>query len=413
MEEPTPREDRSEAVRSAGAFAKAAKSGRSNWFQRHPRVVDLVVVLAVFSYNLPIQLGSVPGHLWPGTGIVLSAGLCAPYLLRRRHPLGAFACIQSVALVQLALGVELLVADVVLLLAVYNLAVRARWYVSAASAVVLIAWLLVAVAPTMARDHLSIGDVGVLVAVVVWAWTGGRLVQTRRRYIGSLRERAAQLEREKKAESAIAASSERTRIAREIHDIVSHSLSVVVVMSDGAATKAETDPAQARTAMLAVRDTGRTAMADMRRMLGVLRDGEPGSYAPQPGIAQLDRLVDDSIAAGLPVVLAVEGDPGPVAASVDLVVFRTVQEALTNARRHAGPQVTRVDVRVRHREDTIEVSVTDDGRGPVEDDAASRTGHGLIGMQERVAAHDGTLRTGARLGGGFEVVAIVPKEAQA
>lgn len=404
MNEITPREDRNEAAQSAGAE-------ESSWFQQHPRVVDLVVVLAIFTYNLPIQIGSMPNYLWPGTGILLSAGLCAPYLLRRRYPFGSFACIQIVAIIQVVLSVELLVADVMLLLAVYNLAVRARWNVSAISAAVLIAWLLVAVMPTMARDHLSVGDAGVLVAVVAWAWTWGRLVQTRRRYIGSLRERAVQLEREKKTESAIAASTERTRIAREIHDIVSHSLSVVIVMSDGAATKVETEPAQAKTAMLAVRDTGRAAMADMRRMLGVLRDDEPGSHAPQPGIAELDRLIKDSVAAGLPVAFSMEGQPGRVPASVDLAVFRIVQEALTNVRRHAGPEVSRVDVRLRHREDTIEVSITDDGKGPAEDNE-ERIGHGIIGMQERVSAHGGTLHTGDRPGGGFEVVAIVPKGAQ-
>lgn len=389
----------------------AEESGRATWFQQHPRIVDLVVVLAVFAYNLPIQLGSVPDHLWSGTGIVLSAGLCAPYLLRRRHPLGVFAVIQAVAFLQVALGMELLVADVMLLLAVYNVAVRTRWYVSASSAVVLIGWLLVAVVPTMERDHLSIGDVGVLVAVIIWAWTWGRLVQTRRRYIGSLRERAEQLEREKAAEAAIAASTERTRIAREIHDVVSHSLSVVVLMSDGAAAKVDTEPAQAKAAMLGVRDTGRTALADMRRMLGVLRDNEPGSHAPQPGIAQLGRLVEDSVAAGLPVSFTLEGDAEPVPASVDLAVFRIVQEALTNARQHAGPDVTRVDVRIRHRQEAIEVSITDDGRGPVEAEER-RTGHGLIGMRERVAAHGGTLCTDGRPGGGFTVVATVPTGAQ-
>lgn len=410
MDRSAPREDRSGAIRSAGAEA----GGRSNWFQQHPRTVDLVVVLAVFAYNLPIQLGSVPDGLWPGTGVVLSAGLCGPYLLRRRYPLGAFAAVQAVAFVQVLLGIELLAADAMLLLVVYNLAVRSRWYLSAAAAAVAIGWLLVAVGPTMARDHLSIGDVGVLVAVLVWAWTWGRLVQTRRRYIDSLRQRAEQLEREKATEAAMAAAKERTRIAREIHDIVSHGLSVVVVMSDGAAKTVDAAPEQAKTAMLGVRDTGRAALADMRRMLGVLRDDEPGSRAPQPGIAQLDRLVEDSAAAGLPVSFSVAGESGPepIPTSVDLAVFRIVQEALTNARRHAGPGVTRVDVRISHEEDAIEVSVVDDGRGPTGRDADG-TGHGLIGMRERVAAHGGALRTGVRPGGGFEVIASVPKGGRA
>ncbi|GLB64260.1 two-component sensor histidine kinase [Dietzia sp. NCCP-2495] len=369
------------------------------------------MVLVVFAYNLPIQFNSVPDHLWSGTGIVLSVGLCAPHLLRRRYPLGVYACIQVVAFLQVLLGVELLVADVMLLPAVYTLAVRARWSVSAAAAALVVAWLIFTVVPAMDHNNMSIGDLGVLVVVVIWMWTWGRLVRTRRHYIVWLRERAVQLEREKAAEAALAASSERTRIAREIHDIVSHSLSVVVVMSDGAAATIDTDPARAKSAMEGVRDTGRTAMADMRRMLGVLRDDEPGSHAPQPGIAQLESLVDESTSAGLPVTLAVEGHAEQVPASVDLAVFRIVQEALTNARRHAGPNVTRVDVRISRRVDAIEVSIVDDGRGTVED-ADNGRGHGLIGMRERIAAHGGTLRTESRPGGGFEVNAIVPKGAR-
>lgn len=216
----TPRADRSEAAQPVGSQL----NDRTTWFQQHPQAVDLVVVLAVFAYNLPIQHGSVPESLWTGTGIVLSLGLCAPYLARQQHPLPVFAVIQVVAFLQVLLGVELLVADIMLLLAVYNLAVRDRWYVSAAAALVSIGWLFIAVIPTVQQGHLNIGDVGVLVAVVVWAWTWGRLVQTRRDYVVILRERADQLEREKAAEAAIAASTERTRIAREIHDIVSHSL---------------------------------------------------------------------------------------------------------------------------------------------------------------------------------------------
>lgn len=407
MDRLAPCEDRSGAIRFMGDEA----GGRSNWFQQHPRTVDLVVVLAVFAYNLPIQFGSVPDDLWSGTGVVLSVGLCGPYLLRRRYPVGAFVAVQTVAFVQVLLGVELMPADLMLLFVVYNLAVKTRWAFSVVATVVTLGWLLAVTVPTMARDHLSVGDVGVLFTIVVWAWTWGFLVQNRRRYIESLRQRAEQLEREKATEAAMAAVTERTRIAREIHDIVSHGLSVVVVMSDGAAKTVDSAPEQAKTAMLGVRDTGRAALADMRRMLGVLRNDEPGSRAPQPGIAELDRLVEDSAVAGLPVSFSVAGESGvePIPTSVDLAVFRIVQEALTNARRHAGPEVTRVDVRIAYQEDTIEVSVVDDGKGPAGCDG---TGRGLIGMRERVAAHGGVLRTGARPGGGFEVVASLPKRAR-
>ena len=202
-------------------------------------------------------------------------------------------------------------------------------------------------------------------------------------------------------------SSERTRIAREIHDVVSHSLSVVAVLSDGAASTVDTDPERARTAMLTVRDTGRTALADMRRLLGVLRDDEPGSHAPQPGIAQLPRLLEESCAAGVPVQFIETGGPQAVPQSIDLTVYRIVQEALTNVRKHAGLGVSEVRVTLAHTPESITVTVTDDGAGSAAG-ADPHIGHGLIGMRERVAAHHGQLRAVQRPEGGFEVVATIP-----
>ena len=161
--------------------------------------------------------------------------------------------------------------------------------------------------------------------------------------------------------------------------------------------------------MLTVRDTGRGALADMRRMLGVLREDEPGSTAPQPGIDQLESLVTESRTAGLPTALTAHGDRASLRDGLGLTVYRLVQEALTNTRKHAGPGLTRVDVRLECRDDEVEVRIVDDGRGRPDAEPGTN-GHGLLGMRERVAAHRGALRVGPRDGGGFEVVAVLPRE---
>lgn len=377
------------------------------WFQLHPHAVDLLLVLAIFTYNLPIQFGSMPAGLWWGAGLLVSVVLCAPGLVRRQRPVASYAVIQLVAVLQSLLGISLLAADAMLLLAVYTLASRRRWQLSGMAAMVTAAWTVLSCLPMLRRGDMSIGDVGVILALILWAWTWGRLVQTRRGYIASLHERAAQLEREKVVESAVAAAQERTRIARELHDVVSHSLSVAVVMSDGAASTIDQEPERSRKAMITVRDISRTALADMRRMLGVLREDEPGSHAPQPGLKQLPELVEQSRVVGLPVSFSEQGQRAAgVPASVDLTVYRIIQEALTNVRKHAG-SVTDVRVTVCHRPDAIEVSISDDGSG-AEEARHDHAGHGLVGMRERVVIHHGQLRTGQRPGGGFEVVATIP-----
>jgi signal transduction histidine kinase len=363
----------------------------------------VVVVLAMFAYNLPIQGAYVPDGLWPGTGIVVSVGLCAPYVLRRGYPLIVFGIILLTAGSQLVLGVGILPADTMLAFALYNVAARFRWPISAPAAAAVALWVLLALVPEM-DSNLSLPFLAVVVA-----WTWGTTVRIRRDYVDGLKERARQLEQEKESRARIVAAEERARIAREIHDIVSHSLSVVVVMAEGASLKARTEPERAEKAMLAVRDTGRNAFAEMRRMLDVLRDGEPGSHAPQPGIAQLGRLIEESRASGLPVEMTLQGEPVEVSAGVDLVVYRVVQEALTNARKHAGPSLSKVAVRLRYEGDSLEVRVADDGRGSGDRPGSEPGGgHGLVGMRERVAAYGGKLRTGFRPGGGFEVVATLP-----
>jgi signal transduction histidine kinase len=379
------------------------KRASGSWLRERPWLVDVIVALAVFAYNLPIQARHVPDGLWPGTGVVVAVGLCAPYVLRRRYPLVVFGVILLTAWLQLVLNIGFIPADVMLAFALYNVAVRFRWTVSVPAAGAVVLWVLLALVPEM-DSNLSLPF---LVVVVVWTW--GTTVRIRRDYVEGLKERARQLEREKESQARLVAAEERARIAREIHDVVSHGLSAMVLMAEGTSLKARTEPERAEKAMLTVRDTGRNALAEMRRMLDVLRDGEPGSRAPQPGIAQLGGLIEASRASGLPVEMTVRGEPVEVSSGVDLAAYRVVQEALTNARKHAGPSVTKVAVRLRYEGDSLEVRVTDDGQVPgARPGGGSGGGHGLVGMRERVAAYGGTLRTGPRPGGGFEVVATLP-----
>lgn len=399
------------AIPVAGvSHAPESGPGPGSWLRERAWLLDLLVVIGVFLYNLPIipmYVDNAATAIWL---LVVSAALCAPYLLRRRHPRAVLGVMLAAACLQLLFGVPILAADAMLLFAVYNVATRCLWWVSLTGALLTVGWLLVAVVPHLGDDVIDVGQLGVLVVVTLWVWTWGTLVRIRRQYIEGLRERAEQAERERETNARIAVADERARITREIHDIVSHSLSVVVVMSDGAAAKVDTEPARAKSAMLGVRDTGRTALAEMRRMLGVLRDDEPGSQAPQPGLAQLDALVEQSRAAGMPVALNVDGKQAPLSQGAELTVYRVVQEALTNVRKHAGPAVTNVEVTVRCRPEEVEVHVVDDGHGAAPDVKSGAGGHGLVGMRERVTIHGGTFTAGTRAGGGFKVVAVLPRE---
>jgi signal transduction histidine kinase len=240
---------------------------------------------------------------------------------------------------------------------------------------------------------------GSTVGAVALAATLGAWRRSRRAELAALA-----LERDQQA--AVGAAIERARIARELHDVVAHSLSVIVVQADGAAAGAEQRPAAAAAALRTIGDTGREALGQMRHLLDVLREGgDDADLAPQPGAGELEGLVGQVARAGLPAQLSVDGVPRPLAGTVDLTVYRVAQEALTNVLKH-GEAVTRVDVVLRYRDDAVELVVRDDGR------AAPTTSHGrgygLIGMRERVHLHHGTLSAGPPAGGGFEIHAVIP-----
>jgi signal transduction histidine kinase len=327
-----------------------------------------------------------------------------PLLLRRRWPAAVLAWVLAVSL---ALGPLALLAA---MLALYSLALDDRRLVLLVAAVATVAALVAATALHGGRATLD-GTVGSLMAVGV-AVAAGRWQGTRARYVEQLRDRAARLEREQELLAGRAVAEERVRIARELHDVVGHSVSLIVVQAQAQALAAG-EPDHDRATLLSLADSGRRAMTELHRMLGVLRIGEcedGAERAPQPGVDDLDALVADARAAGLDASLSLEGARRPLPPAVELSAYRIVQEALTNVVRHAG--AARADVVVRFAPRQLELRVEDDGGTrpePADVAAASRGGHGLIGMRERVALFGGSLDAGPRRdGAGFLVQAVLP-----
>ena len=238
------------------------------------------------------------------------------------------------------------------------------------------------------------------------AWFAGRLVQKRQLYAQVFAERARVLEREQEANARVAAAEERVRLARELHDAVGHSVSVMVVQAGAERLALGEERPSTRDALLAIERTGRQALAEMSRLLGLLRkEGEGLALAPRPTLAHADALVQTVRDVGVPVELRVEGEPRSLAPSVDVSAYRILQEALTNVVKHAGP--ARASVAVRYGDSDVEVEVSDDGRGPLN---GNRAGYGLAGMRERVELHGGTLEAGKNNRGGFIVKARLPLE---
>lgn len=245
--------------------------------------------------------------------------------------------------------------------------------------------------------------------VFTLTWVAGRSL--------AVAERRARVHLQRAVDAEVAASSavlaavmdERTRIARELHDVVAHAVSSIVVQAGAAQQVVDSDPAYARRALGSIRDTGAEALDEMRRVVAILRqDGDPGSLAPQPGVGMIPTLLGEARTHGLEVDWATEGQPVPLSPGLDLAVFRIVQEALTNVRRHAA--ASRVCVRLTYGADALDVEVRDDGRGARS--GSGRHGHGLVGMHERVSLYGGTVHAGPGEDRGFVVRAALPLEAR-
>ncbi|WP_040337667.1 sensor histidine kinase [Candidatus Blastococcus massiliensis] len=383
-------------------------SGR---LRRHPFAVDAVLAVGVWFFTVLLPVDT----YWPNEAAAFLLGtlLIVPLAWRRRAPVAAGAAVVAAGLLELVFAPDFLVANVAVLMMVYALAAYGpQWASRGGVALGLVGALLAGAAffgygAGFLPTSLAIG------VSVVAAWALGDLRRTRVQRLTDLEERARLLELEREQEMRLAASTERARIARELHDVVAHSLSVVIAQADGGRYAGKADPEAATGALEAIATTGRQALTDMRSLLGVLREGGGEEYAPQPDVAAIPALVEDVRASGLDVDLIVEGQPQPLPAGPQLAAYRIVQESLTNVLKHAGP-ASRAWVRLQWRPDALELSVLDDGRGASAALAAPHgaspdgDGQGLRGMHERAVLHGGRLEAGPRHGGGFGVHAALP-----
>ena len=369
--------------------------------------------------------------------VLVTLAQAAPLVWRRRAPRLVLAATFAAAMLNLLLGYQPTWAQAAMLVALYTVAAHCPRRQSVATALLLAGGVVLygliaqrmyptatAAVETRAQDWLF------SLLQFAAAWFLGDLQHRRLAYTAKLELLNAQLAGEQELRARWAVAEERGRIARELHDVVAHSVSVMVVQAGAARRSVAGNPDQATAALTQIEDTGRQALAEMRRLLGLLRDGKDGAAAldPQPSLAHLEALLAATREAGLPVELAVEGEPRQLPAGIDLSAYRIVQEALTNSLKHAGP--ARAVVRVCYGSRALEVQVWDDGRGAADDGVESAegrrptdsdrlrrsadrqisrsAGHGLIGMRERVALFGGSLEVGSRPGGGFLVAARLP-----
>jgi signal transduction histidine kinase len=401
----------------AKTLASQAKNGGSiplarfaRWFDERPVAGDAsLALLLLVAFVLPSDLSA---ETDAAVDLAFSVALLACLPFRRVAPVAVFVAVSVICLLQIALIDHAVAGDVVALIAVYTVVAYGpgtRIGV-AATACTAVGALLGAVRWDVADEGVSLlATAATTVSSALFAATLGAWRRSRRSQLAALEQSNRLLALERDQQAAVGAALERARIARELHDVVAHSLSVIVVQADGAAAAAEERPAAAA-ALRTIGDTGREALGQMRRLLGVLRTEAPddAALAPQPGTDQLEALVEQVVHAGLPAGLAVEGRPRALAPEVDVTVYRLAQEALTNVIKHAG-RVERVDVVLRYGDEAVELLVRDDGGGAQH--AGDGGGHGLVGMRERVDLHHGTLAAGPLDDGGFEVHAVLPAAA--
>lgn len=369
----------------------------------------LAVSLGIVSIFVATRVAQAEGTSVQAGAIALLVVQTVALTVRRRWPMAVYSVVGIGTIVYAWLGFPQSVGGFGVLIAIYTVAA----HVPLREAIVAAGIYVVGMALSLigfSRDSGSPFDVVfadflVNLLALILAWTVGVTIRTRRAYVAALEARAELLEREREDNARLAVALERGRIAREMHDVVAHNVSVVVVQAAAAERLVETDPERARQAMRDVAATGRQALTEMRRLLGVLRDGDASDdLGPQPGVTELRALASTIEDAGMQVELSVQGEERPLPASAALSVYRIVQEALTNSLRHAGP--ARARVILRYLPDALEVQVSDNGVGVVP--PAEHGGHGLIGMRERVALFGGELTAGPRPEGGYAVVARIP-----
>jgi signal transduction histidine kinase len=386
---------------------------------RRLRVQDAVLAGALLlAVELATVLNTEAKPASRSLAAILGGLAVVPLIWRHRAPLLVWAISSVATLITLVNHGSPGLLALAPLIALYTVATTSPRRISLAIGVVTLIGVTLGVVASRPRgvrwsDSGSGGPKLLLpMAVVAAAWLIGDNLRVRRAYVAELEAKAARAEADRAADLARAAAQERTRIARELHDVVVHHVSVIAVQAGAARMLADQagDTSERRQAWVAVETTARTALSELRQLLGLLRsDGEPGPLTPAPGIGELDRLIDDVRRAGLSVDARVAGTPVVLPPAVDLSCYRIIQEALTNVLKHAGPVPTTVVL--RYRQDRLDIEVTNTGP-PVPASAGGSSGQGLIGMRERVALLGGRFDAHPRPGGGFAVVASIPTTGQ-
>jgi len=345
---------------------------------------------------------------WPQ--VPITAMLAGAVVVRRRVPAAAFS-VAAVAGLWEVVATNPSGSDVALLILLYTVAAYRPRQLSILALVTClvggaVALLLKQPAPVGGPilDRV-LGGGALFGGTSLLAWVLGDSMRYRRGYYAALEDRAARLEAERDAQAKVAAAAERARIARELHDVIAHHVSVMVVQADGASYALAADPKTAQTALAAISSTGRQALTEMRRLLGVLRTaGDQAALAPVPGLGELRELLDQARAAGLAVTYTLTGAPRELPEGAELAAYRVVQESLTNTRKHGGLAASAA-VTLRYEPDGLTVEVTDDGMATPAGDGG---GHGLAGMRERIEMYGGTVQAGPLPRGGFRVLARLP-----
>ncbi len=410
------------------------------WLRDHVQLVDVLLagLIALVTVILPVVLFAV----FTDAELVVGLGLTLSLAWRRTVPLVTAGLVTLFGTLELGLAQDFLPANFAVLVTIYSLAAFGpRWAGRAGLVVGLLGAFAAAYRFYFATPYFPIPSAtqytpyglgfnlgtglivaGAIAVTVIAAWALGSLRRIRLQQVADLEERARLMGLEREQELRLAASGERTRIAREMHDVVAHSLSVVIAQADGGRYAGRAEPEAALGALEAIAGTGRQALSDMRGLLGVLRDDKDTTFVPQPDAATIPELVADVRASGLDVDLLVEGEPRRLPTGPGLAAYRIVQESLTNVLKHAGP-ASRAWVTLRWFEGHLDLSVIDDGRGASAaiadaettgsvDGAVTRTGpgpgHGVLGMQERATLYGGQFFAAPRSGGGFGVHAWIP-----
>jgi signal transduction histidine kinase len=372
----------------------------------NPWVIDSLLATAFLVIALSTHLGptdsGVQYHDANLASVLLAIGVAVPYYFRRHAPLAVLLISEACVVALAVAGYRTGATPGVLLVGLYTVAawcdVRDR-AIGAGAIVIGLAVVAVVGTPGVSRVELALNF-----ASFAAAYLFGSTMRNRRLYAEQLEARASALERDRNEETRRALAEERLRIAQELHDVVAHSMGVIAVQAGVGAHVIDSEPGEAKKALEAISQTSRSALVEIRRMLGVLREDQGASYVPAPGLADLHRLVRDVASAGLHAEVRVEGITTKLPLGVDLTAYRIVQEALTNVLKHAGRATATVIV--GYEGTALRLEILDDGRGV--NGRATPGGHGLVGMRERVGMYGGSFEAGPRTGGGYRVAVRLP-----